>query len=716
MRMNTKKIDTSTFEEVTAKFKTRARLLQQLGEMLIKTESIALAELVKNSYDADAEIVDVSMTDIDDMTKGEITVKDDGEGMSLDTVLNAWLEPGTDNKKKSVSSVVRSRKYHRLPLGEKGVGRFGVHKLGNKIKMVTKQEGHKEVELVIDWTILDKYKYLDDVPIRIRVNSSPLVFKNSSGTLITITELKKEWDRNSVREIKRSLGSIESPFQEIGSFSINLDLHDNNNWLEGLPDVEEIFGHSLFYFEATIEDDRITDFVYRFTPWETMTKIKPNEITIKDRIVRQRVELVDSDKKPFSIANSGIGSVNIFGYLFDLDAFIMKLSLSSGKRLISDFLKFNGGIRVYRDGMRVYDYGEPGTDWLNLDHRRIQNPSKALSNGLMLTAINLDREQSYSLEEKTNREGFVENESFIKFRDAVLHVLRIVEDCRMVDKAKLRNIYGSQKKSEPVVSLLSEAKALIRERVEDEDVQRTVIKYLDDIEENYNSITSNLLRAAGSGLSMSVIVHEVEKISYSLVQNLKKENTPQKIIFLAEHLSSLVDSYADILRTSKKQKHNLQDIIKQAAFFSEFRFRTHEIEFTERLNQLNRTVDMNKNLVLGCLMNLMDNSIYWLDRKYIEETRSKRKFQRKILITAEETESMITVIVADNGTGFALSTDIAIEPFVTAKDGGIGLGLHIVDEVMKLHNGRLVFPEFADFELPEDYRNGAIVGLEFHKG
>ena len=39
-------------------FKTRARLLCQLGEQLIKSESIALLELVKNSYDADASICD----------------------------------------------------------------------------------------------------------------------------------------------------------------------------------------------------------------------------------------------------------------------------------------------------------------------------------------------------------------------------------------------------------------------------------------------------------------------------------------------------------------------------------------------------------------------------------------------------------------------------------------------------------------------------------
>ena len=66
------KIDIIQDKRVTAKFKPRARLLLQLGDQLIKNESIALLELVKNSYDADASKVDIYMENIDSESKGII--------------------------------------------------------------------------------------------------------------------------------------------------------------------------------------------------------------------------------------------------------------------------------------------------------------------------------------------------------------------------------------------------------------------------------------------------------------------------------------------------------------------------------------------------------------------------------------------------------------------------------------------------------------------
>ena len=91
-------VSTSNEVEKIAKFKPRARLLLQLGDQLIKNESIALLELAKNAYDADASKVDIIMRHPDSMEDGTIEIEDDGFGMTPDVVENVWLEPGSNYK------------------------------------------------------------------------------------------------------------------------------------------------------------------------------------------------------------------------------------------------------------------------------------------------------------------------------------------------------------------------------------------------------------------------------------------------------------------------------------------------------------------------------------------------------------------------------------------------------------------------------------------
>ena len=95
-------------------FKSRARLMPQIGDQLIKNESIALLELVKNAYDADAPDVWVEMWDIDKTDKGKIIVKDNGDGMDLSIVENSWMEIGTDNKKNLLDDYILNHKKSAL--------------------------------------------------------------------------------------------------------------------------------------------------------------------------------------------------------------------------------------------------------------------------------------------------------------------------------------------------------------------------------------------------------------------------------------------------------------------------------------------------------------------------------------------------------------------------------------------------------------------------
>ena len=120
------------FRTISLPFKPRARLLILLGDQLIRDAQIAVFELVKNAYDADSKNARVVMSHIDDLVKGEIIIEDSGTGMDYDTITNVWLEPGTDFRVNQRDNLVRTPLYHRLPLGEKGIGRFAAHKFWDK--------------------------------------------------------------------------------------------------------------------------------------------------------------------------------------------------------------------------------------------------------------------------------------------------------------------------------------------------------------------------------------------------------------------------------------------------------------------------------------------------------------------------------------------------------------------------------------------------------
>ncbi|MCQ4141514.1 ATP-binding protein [Chryseobacterium sp. EO14] len=708
-------------KSIPVRFKPRARLLLQLGDQLIKNESIALVELVKNSYDADANIVNIYMEDVENPEKGVIIIEDDGYGMSANTVENVWLEPGSDFKTQKIQALEVSPKYNRLPIGEKGIGRFGVHKLGNIIEMTTKTKTSKEVFVRIDWTKFNNYKYLEDVPITILEREIPKIFKNGkTGTNILISDLRKTWERGIAREVKRSITALASPFDVNDSFKPSFDIVDKPGWFEGLLKWEDVKDYSLFRFKITISGNKINKFLYEFTPWESMTKLNYRKITEKDSLIETfkilKYSEGENEGEKIDLKNYKIGTITFEGYIFDQDPFILKMGVAD-KIGFKKYLKMNGGVKVFRDKLRVYDYGEPENDWLELDYRRFQQPAKRVSNNILLSAVSINRKDSADLIEKTNREGFVENDAYEAFKGAILHSLNIVETLRYQDKIKLREKYGPTPKSSPVMSTLGEAKKYANDKVKPDYVKDQIIKYFDKIESDYKTISDNLLKAAGAGLSMSVVVHEVEKIIYEVEKVLKEEKGSKRVLKLIEHLSSLIDGYAEIIRKSSQTSENLVLIVDQAIFNTEYRLNSHKINIVKNYKNFKgrSKIKIAKNLLIGTLMNVIDNAIYWLDQRGFKAKENKEEFTKKLFIDINEETNFLNLIIADNGTGFEIGTDDITEPFVSAKPGGMGLGLHIANEIMEAQKGKLIFPELGDYEIPEEFQSGATLVLSFKK-
>ncbi|RLD14001.1 MAG: hypothetical protein DRI28_04660 [Caldiserica bacterium] len=691
-------------------FKPRARLILQLGEQLIRNESIALLELIKNAYDADASKVKVIMKNIDKPETGSIIVEDDGSGMTENIIKDVWMEPGSDYKEYLFKKGIRTNKFGRLPLGEKGIGRFAAHKLGELITLITRANNNQEILLEIDWMAFKKNRYLEDIPIELSKMSSR-IFKDRTGTRIEIKKLRRVWTRGMLREVYRSILAFTSPFDTPDSFQVIFET-DHRDWIEDLLTMSDIKDYALFKFKCIIKGNRIEKFHYEFTPWPSMQKVTGRVIDETDQYMGKRMLLVDGNKE-INLDKFNIGPVVFEGYIFDLDPKILSLGVPD-KKVLREYLKVNGGIRVYRDGIRVYDYGEPGNDWLDLGIRRVNEPTKRISDNIIVAAVHISREKSTDLIEKTNREGFIENEAFEKLKKALLYSLGQIEELRYEDKEKIRVIYGlkSVKVKEPVVGEISNLKKVIEKKIKENRVKRDIFRHLDRIESQYREMREILLRGAGAGLTLSVVIHEIEKIIGELKRAVKRETDIERIKNLVEHLAKLVEGYSIIIKKSKTEKWNLKELIDQAIFNMEFRFNVHEIRIYKSYNKKDDIfIRCARNLVINSIINILDNSIWWLEYKY-----KQQKFEKKIFIDISETiEDHISIIIADNGPGLTLPPEEMTRPFVSAKPDGMGLGLHIVDEIMKAHGGFLKFPGADEVDVPEDFKEGFIVLLAFKR-
>lgn len=687
-----------TEHQTKAVFRPRARMLLLLGDQLIRDAGVAVFELVKNAYDADASECVVTMLNIHDARKGEIVVQDDGTGMDLDAVTRVWLEPGTEHRAEQRATGRRTKRHLRLPLGEKGVGRFAAHKLGEHVTLISRAKGADEIVVTIDWADFAAGRYLSDIPVRIHTRS-PEVYKGArTGTRLEIRKLREDWSRGKVRHLQRAISSICSPFGGPEGFRARLVLEPQSDWLDKLLDIADVLELSLFRVHGRIAGDSLT-YDYSFVPLPAMKG------RITDRVrkgVEAKLMRFLPPKGHLDLSRWKIGEVYFDFRVFDREPAVLELS-TSDKDGLKRFLDQNGGVWVYRDRVRVYDFGEPGNDWLGMDARRVNIPTRRISRNVILGAVSLDAATSTDLIEKTNREGFIENDAYEDFQQAILNALMHTEAERQPDKDRLRQLYSRRKQREPVLDEISE----LRGEVEKRGLARELGGYLDRIERQFSDVRERLLTAAGPGLTLTVVVHEVEKIVKELLAALKKGVDRTRITSLVQHLAEMIDGLAYLARKSGSSKEKASVLIRQSVFNTEYRLAAHGIDTIHGLDARCKdfTVDCSRRLIVATLMNLIDNSIYWLEYK---AAKPKRLYIGMTL----DLEGGPAIVVADSGTGFADPPEYLVEPFFSRKPDGMGLGLHIANEVMKIHKGRLLFPDASEISLPKGL-NGAVVAIQF---
>lgn len=427
-------------------FTVEARVAIQLGRESISSSLVAISELVKNAYDADAEIVEISFKGLGTQ-QPILTISDDGDGMNKEHLLSKWMRIGTTHK----SELGVSRK-SRVYTGAKGLGRLGIDRLCSKLNLFTKTDACNSIyEVEINW---DKYNQnksaeLDSIKHDVfEINAASIpeyefpINKKGKGSLYVLHGLKDEWNDDFISDLKKELSLLVSPFSKNIDFKIKFDTNGFKPDLDGFISSEHFLEAAEWRLEASISRNN-----------EVLVSIFDGKglLNFPSKVVSWEDWMPGAGKVP------GCGPLSFTLYFmrntasreFDTNKFKPKD--------IKGFLRSNQGIRIYRDHFRVKPYGDPSGDgdWLGLAMRRVINPESItmdnwrIGYNQVVGAVFIGREQNPNLIDQTNREGLTETPAYFELRKFTLKCVELFE--KHIQSKALE-----EKNNRPNVPVLSE--------------------------------------------------------------------------------------------------------------------------------------------------------------------------------------------------------------------------------------------------------------------
>ena len=714
-----------------------ARLLTMLGEQLIKNEKVALVELIKNSYDADADWVEVRFENFnDDMSANEessIVIKDNGHGMTYEDIRNPWMNPASPQKYKRKKDKRKrtTPEKKRIIQGEKGIGRFAILKLGKTVTVATRTRNSEfESLLEYDFTKFDndfteeegeeRDIFLDEIKINYSENSPPRLVETSKGTVIEIRNLKgawKEgaWKENLVSEIHNDVISLTDPVSRIvkdtsDGFKILFFCNEKRQVLMN-DDTENL--RRLIEDKAVLKmqggfNSKRNAFIYS----EDENRSNQIEVKLRDSqirglwIWRQRFGRKKEQDRGYEC-----GDFKFHFYIFDFSLG------SSGKyqlnreerRILKDHR-----IYLYRDGVRVYPYGDRDDDWLRIDvDRGIGKAGDFFSNDQVIGWVDISQEENPKLRDKTNREGLIEEgtavSDFIFLIRIFLSYIRQYPYSRYQEKKKAKSVTEIVR-SKVVENYLSDLKVKLVEKgykPEAREVAKIEKKY--KREKNYlvqrARITEDL---AGVGLSVEMTSHDIMlmmgragDIAKELAKALRDSGDDEirrKTDMLIGVLTQITESMSDVqslFKSAKRRRKSLriEPILDKIYELYKSLLEKKGIEYKKSHSSDSPLVaDTTDGVVMQVLINLFDNASYWLD------TVDGREKEIHVIVDGAGGE----LIFSDNGPGIdEEDSPYIFEPFYSGKgQEGRGLGLYIARQLLNRHDYNISVAGKNQAELP----------------
>jgi signal transduction histidine kinase len=645
--------DSISFGE--AAFKPRARLLKLLGGELIRDDVMALIEIVKNSHDADASAVRVFFDDV--MTaEGEIVISDDGTGMTIEQLLNHWMQPAGSSKKLNGRRSPGGRRY----LGEKGVGRFAVDRLGRHCEVISRAKGAEtEVVANFDWDAFDSDDaFLSDIKMSWRTQKARTLTKH--GTILRIGGIRQIWNARSFRRLCNRSKRLLSPFESsVEDFTIEI-LSDE------FPD-----------YAGELKTPYFDSAPYR------MRAEYDGEQTIE----------IEFNGEPEQFIWPGPGNLQCGPVTFSIHAFDLETDAIRKVGAVQDvraWLKEWSGFSVYRDGFRVLPYGEPDDDWLRLDQRRVNNPVVRLSNNQIVGVAGISADENPQLSDQTNRLGLNHNRAFEDFRKLTLSVTEILEERRQ----KIRNPSVISMNAETTGSSIATFDSVVetlRKRAPDVSKKAgfALARSLDELSRAYKREKESILELLEKHAELAAFGHNVGFLA-SFLRPLLQDMEREVSILVDQSDDSSVDPLNRLI-TKAIQQLDLLDTTRSVVTES-----NREIDLVKETGRFGRIAeDISNNLYeqpTTIIINLPEDELvliegrrdlYWqimtalLQNSLQAMARSERREIRvRVKLTKKGDQAVVSF--KDTGAGIREGFEGRIfEPGYTTRKNFRGMGLPI---------------------------------------
>ena len=687
---------------MTYKIRPAGRHLLTIGRDLIQDNYAAVFELVKNAYDADSPDVHIEFRAAPDHSGYTIVISDHGHGMSSDDVINKWLVPSTQDKVKR----------HRSPSGRvlqgsKGVGRYAASILGTDLLLETITNKGEKTTAYLKWGDFESALYLEDVEIPLKTE----VVSEASGTRLTInggSEMLAEWDQKQFDKLRFELKKLTSPIMDVFSHEGTSDVFRISLAVSEFPAVNDI--------SETIEPYPL----FNLFDYKIAGKINSDgtgTLVYSSQKARNTIE----EKIPFDFGHpTGCGELDIDIRVYDreadaIDALIKRgFTDESGKYVqkleARQILNASNGIGVYRNGFRIRPLGDPDFDWLKLNARRVQNPTRCIGSNQTIGYVQIQSEVQSRLIEKSARDGLKENAAFNQLKEITTRVITELEWRRFNYRksaglsrpafkveSNLQNLFSFDELKQDIEMELT--KAAVDRKTADKIIER-----IDEDAEDKNKIAGEIRQTvaiyqgqATLGKIINVILHEARRpLSYfrNRVPYLKRRyNSFQKngdpaelekameiIDGIAENsqffvnLFKRLDPLAARKRTAKKPLE-LKKIVEGIIAIFENELKSHNISLRISGPDDFRFLAWQQD-IYAIFTNLIDNSLYWISEKKPET----REITIEILTNAN---SLIHIDYHDTGPGIEpslIESEVIFEPHFSTKPDGIGLGLTIAGE------------------------------------
>ncbi|MDR6985384.1 signal transduction histidine kinase [Rheinheimera pacifica] len=509
-------------------FEFSARVTMQLGRESISSSTVAVSELIKNSYDANSNNVSIDFT-IRNKATSTLVIKDDGEGMSVDDLLERWLTVGTDNK----SKIEFSRDNKRVLTGAKGLGRLGIDRLCKLLILYTKTAGMEHaIQLVVDWRKyegtglkLSEIKHeIYEVEIPASDRYGPIFSgKDDHGTRLVLVGLKDPWNEGFLSALENELRLLVSPLSAQNDFSIDLSIQKNDTLTERKKLSSEEF--------------------LSLARWEVVANVNSEGLVAAKYINRVK----DTEQRTATEWNQwikGFGDKPTFGPLSIKFYYIPQQQqdvlnkVNLKYRDLNKFMKMNRGFRIYRDNFRVRPYGEPSGkgDWLDLGLRKASSPGGIAQGGWrigpnqVLGVVTISRTTNSVLNDQANREGIVENFAYFQLKAFVLKVIATFESLAHEDAASDNRIV-------PIENLVS--------------MLEKISKETDDVVGELKDYVSNNNRGSHSkkGIPPKILLKKQ-------LENFEKAQEKQK---------DLQKKYIEAVQAEKQQLQEQKDTLSNLA-------------------------------------------------------------------------------------------------------------------------------------------------------